>query len=268
MPMPCTLMIVGAALAIRCGRFLDGAPPPDPCFLEAALRGRSTTDVVFASRMAVEKGLDDKSRCAVAAADIERFYDGIDPVLTAECLSEEGMADSTSVPLARLHLCVSVFFEAGAKTIHFSRRAAAVLTGTRTSIIAGRTVVRDIGIACADRLKAKALEFGQFKCAALSFVDNFYTYSHSAFGALANMQIIEVELWHRWRLKFGPDSKCIIDCSKPWLDLDHSQHEYKPVSSILVLGCIVSSNGSSEQCYTDCRSKMWRAFYGTLAKHY
>ena len=64
MPMPCSLMIVDAILAIRCGRLLDARPSPDPCFLEVAVRGRSSTDAVFACRMAVEKGLDNKSKCA------------------------------------------------------------------------------------------------------------------------------------------------------------------------------------------------------------
>ena len=73
MPMPCSLALVDAILAVRCGRFLKGLDSPDPCFLECALKGRSITDVVFAARMAVEKGLDDHSRCAIAEGDIERY---------------------------------------------------------------------------------------------------------------------------------------------------------------------------------------------------
>lgn len=86
MPMPCTLMIADAVLSVRCGRFLGGLPSPDSCFLEAALKKKSTIDVVFATRTPVEMGLDDPSRCAVAEGDIERFYDCIDPILTCETL--------------------------------------------------------------------------------------------------------------------------------------------------------------------------------------
>lgn len=111
------------------------------------------------------------------------------------------MDEVTSLALARLHLCVSVCFEVDPKAIRFPRRAGAVLIGTRTSIIAGRTVVPDIGMQVSPRLAKKALLFGTFACAALSFVDNFYTFGRSAIDAIEHMQVVEVSLWQRWKLR-------------------------------------------------------------------
>ena len=137
LPVPCTLKLVDTVVAIRCTEHLLSRPPPDPCFIEAARKGRSTTDVVFATRQAVEKGMDSHGKTALAAADIERFYDGICPMLTCRALMNDGLDVGTALAFARLHICVDVQFELLARTLSFSARAGAVLTGTRTRIIAG-----------------------------------------------------------------------------------------------------------------------------------
>ena len=68
-------MLIDIVIAARCTLFLASLPPPDPCFIEAARKHRSTIDVVFASRQAVEKGMDSHGKVAISAGDIERFYD-------------------------------------------------------------------------------------------------------------------------------------------------------------------------------------------------
>ena len=71
-------------------------------------------------------------------------------------------------------------------------------------------------------------------------------------------------LWQRWKLRLGDNSKHIIDCTKPWIDLTISQPEFLPVLKMNVLGCIVSGNGSPELDFVDCKSKMWRMFYANF----
>ena len=61
LPLPCTLMIVDTILAVRVASHLDSLPPPRNSLVEAAKKHRSTTDVIFAAGMAVEKGMDNKS---------------------------------------------------------------------------------------------------------------------------------------------------------------------------------------------------------------
>ena len=84
MPMPCTLMLVDTIIAKRFCDLLSSLPAAEPCFLEASLKGRSTNDVVFAARLVVEKGLGCRGQVAICAADIERFYDGVDPITVAD----------------------------------------------------------------------------------------------------------------------------------------------------------------------------------------
>ena len=74
---------------------------------------------------------------------------------------------------------------------------------------------------------------------------------------------VEVALWTRWKLRLGDGSKKVIDCSKPLIDLSPSQPEFAPVLSLSVLGCIVSSNGSSGFDFVDCRLKTV-AFFSTI----
>ena len=47
LPAPCRLELVDTIIAVRCTEFLISQPPPDSCFIEAARKGRSTTDVVL-----------------------------------------------------------------------------------------------------------------------------------------------------------------------------------------------------------------------------
>lgn len=58
----------------------------------------------------------------------------------------------------------------------------------------------------------------------------------------------------------------MIGCTKPWIDLTMSQPEFTILLCLSVLGCIVSSNGSSELDVVDCKSKMWRSFYINFGK--
>ena len=77
LPMPCTLMLVDTVVATRCTDHLSAVPPPDLCFIEAARKHRSTTDVVFAARQVIEKGFDNYGKTAIAAGDIERLYEAL-----------------------------------------------------------------------------------------------------------------------------------------------------------------------------------------------
>ena len=106
-------------------------------------------DVIFATRQIVEKGMDEHGLMAVGAADIERFYDGICPIKCAEFLVRMGMDEGTAFTFARLHLASQVKFELRGRLFLFNSRAGAVLTGTRTSIIAGRIVIYDVAHECA-----------------------------------------------------------------------------------------------------------------------
>ena len=155
LPMPSSLMLVDTVVALRCTGLLDGLAPPLPCFIEAAKKKRSTNDVVFASRLIVEKGLDDKSKTCLVVGDIERFYDGVDPILTAEFFEGEGLDCATSTAFARLHLCVGVSFMMKGTLFSILQRAGAVLTGTRTSVVGGRAVIFGTGRSCAPQLKTK-----------------------------------------------------------------------------------------------------------------
>ena len=157
LPVPGTLSIIDTIVAVRCTEHLLRLPAPDPCFIEAARKGRSTTDVIFATRQAVEKGMDSHGRTALGAADIKRFYDGVDPLLTRRTLIEDGLPLATALAFARLHICVNVLFELPTRTLTFAARAGAVLTGTRTSIIAGRVVILDVGKTVAPIVKGRGL---------------------------------------------------------------------------------------------------------------
>ena len=125
--------------------------------------------------------MDSHGKTALGAADIERFYDGICPLLTAETLIEDGLDVATALAFARLHICADVQFELPARTLSFSARAGAVLTGTRTSIIAGRVVILDVGRAVAPSLRERGLVLGNRSCIVLSFVDNLLCFRQVQF---------------------------------------------------------------------------------------
>lgn len=193
-------MLIDTIIAMRCASHINSLPPPPPCpsFMECSLNHRSTTDVVFAGRLAVEKGFDLKGEAAIPAADIVRFYDGIAFLAAAEHLTEEGLADCTAVAFVRLHICVGIEFDVQGCLLSFPRRAGAVLTGTRTSVVGGRIVTRDVGRQCASDVSHKGFKLGDFRCAATKFVDNFYALAHTPPDAISIMQRFEVRPHKPW----------------------------------------------------------------------
>ena len=100
----------------------------------------------------------------------------------------------------------------------------------------------------------------------MSFVDNFYSFASSAYTAISIMQVFDVFLWQTWGLRFGSKSKEVLDVSRPCIDLEAGEPEYKHVSSMSILGCTVAANGSVEQCYKQTKASMWQAFYSNFGK--
>ena len=208
--------------------------------------------------------MDSHGRTALGAADIERFYDGICPMLTCRALIDDGLDVATALAFARLHICVDVQFELPVRTLSFAARAGAVLTGTRTSIIAGRVVILDVGRAVAPSLKDRGLVFDNRSCSVLSFVDNFYALARCSFDAIGMLQALESKLYERWSLRFGDDSKMLLQVGRPVVDTSSSEPEYKTVAHMPVLGCTVSHNASVEECFSSCHKQMWRVFLANV----
>ena len=80
---------------------------------------------------------------AIAAADIERYYDSIDPVKCSSYLLGFVFSRGNVAAFCRLHLHVQVKFSIQQHVINIIKRTCAVLTGTRTSVIAGRPVFHE-----------------------------------------------------------------------------------------------------------------------------
>ena len=194
------------------------------------------------------------------------------PILTAEQLIKEGLSRFTAFSFVRLHLAVRVAFQLMDRELEFPCRAGAVLTGTRTSVIAGRVVLLSVGKHCHDAIAPHGMDFSGQKCSAICFVDNFYVLSNTQFGCMCILQCLEACLWSKWGLRFGRDSKMLMDCSKVGSGGSGSGGsgggdgglEYKPVSLIPCLGAFIAVNGSCEQCFLECRERMWKSFYANL----
>ena len=78
------------------------------------------------------------------------------------------------------------------------------------------------------------------------------------------LQALECALADRWMLRFGDDSKLLLQVGKPEVDIASSEPEYKTVAHFPVVGCTISHNASVEECFSGCRAKMWRVFLANL----
>ena len=75
--LPVLLQIVDARLATYLHRRLDSLLPPVPGCFVAARPGTQALEVVHGLHLMIEKGLDAKSKAAIAQADIQAFYDSM-----------------------------------------------------------------------------------------------------------------------------------------------------------------------------------------------
>ena len=141
LPLPALLQIVDAGLATYLHQRLDSLLPPVPGCFVAARPGTQALEVAHGLHLVIEKGLDTKSKAAVAQADIQAFYDSMRMLKIGLWLCIRGVPPEAVACMLRHQMLPEVTLHMGAASAAIRGRSVGGLTGSRLAGAFGRVPV-------------------------------------------------------------------------------------------------------------------------------
>ena len=92
-----------------------------------------------------------------------------------------------------------------------------------------------------------------------TWVDNYYAFGVDIESAIAIAETFEEELHRTWDLKIKASSRSVISCCER--QGDHDTAKWPVVSTMDVLGHLVSADASPWTCWRRTMMQMWAAFW-------
>ena len=260
LPLPSMLQIVDALLA---GIIHDACaawwPQRDEIF-HGGGRGTQVLDVSASCALVLEKGMDMRSCAALGQADIENFYDRINPILVArECMSL-GIAPWVAVASTFLMLCTPIALMHRGSAWRLRPRASGALTGSRVAGAMGRVIVSDVSARAIQSPLVSGFDADGRKLIFCTWIDNIYSAGVSLHQAVQNLEVWESLLVRRWQLKFKASSRMCISNSKP---AEKVIRAHKWVEPFIVLGIRMSRCGGCWSDLYEAEHAAWRRWFIT-----
>ena len=274
-PLPVPIKIIDMELADMIGGLADfSASGISTGYFEGSRKRRSVLDTTFACRLALERGLDARSRCSIAVADIEKYYDFLQPLKVAQHLeslvsvgSAEPMDGSSVLDISVTLLCLHVFpriaLRVGTAVATMPSKNTGMLTGSASSAASGRLPPADMARCLLPNWQSQGLGLqvpGSPGLCLMSYVDNFIAVGATAADNVAVLESAEQFLRSRWNLRFGASSREVLPCAGAHPSTLPKDAVKWPVrESIRCLGCILQRNGRSDRCVLDALHRAYRA---------
>jgi len=136
LPMPTLMSILDVILSERLGNAVEVLVPQIPrCFLECAKKHRQVVDCTFACSLALERSLDNSSRCTVAQQDIERYYDHLPAHRVALWIEKFLCLKGRAASYVRFHCCTNLLLHVGSAVVLvvLSLRCLGMYAGSRSA---------------------------------------------------------------------------------------------------------------------------------------
>ena len=211
LPLPAIMQVVDVLLPELLASTVDQACPPIPGCFVGARPGTQALDIAHGLQAIIEKGLDDKSRSAVAQADIEKYYDSLDPILLVQWLLQHGASLAACGSILRHQMQPQVYLRIGNVRIPIHGRCVGCLTGSRVAGFLGRIPVESTISERHHTWMQWGYQTSSHTLNVCVYVDNIYSASSSLHGAVSILEDFEAHLRDRWRLRIKPSSRsCLV----------------------------------------------------------
>ena len=201
--------VIDVILAARVHTLIErNLPTPSCCFIGGRPRTQPM-DIAHTLQCCIEKSLDLRSQGAIAQGDIQQFYDSLPMLKIFEWLIQADAGDALAAAVMRHQLVGTVFIclPAAIVTAAVHSRCVGGLTGSRVAGAGGRIPVEQT---IADRCRHWAKWSFAGRITMSVYIDNLYSASNSAHGAVSIIQDAEEYLQDNWDLKIKPDSKIVM----------------------------------------------------------
>ena len=259
--MPVLLTIADHILRAMLLRSLDAVFNIPAGYIVGCRPGAQTVDVAHACHCVFEKGLDMRSEAAVAEADIEKYYDSLDPFALCTFLSGRGVDESMLAAVLNAQMSPSVKLRVGSSPPLLMRsRSSAALTGSRLAGSLGQIPILHAIESRRSTWYPKAFSFGGEQIILCTWIDNLFSFSNRIDHAIDILADLEQHIMSHWNLRFKADSRmCAVAHGNPNTPRDPAR--WPLVSSLPVLG-----HGVDADAGIACTKRtMWTSFWAKSA---
>ena len=265
LPLPSILQVIDVLISTKLTAYIDRLfPPLDGCFI-GARPFTQPLDIAHGLQAVLEKGLDDKSRGAIAQQDIAKYYDSIDCLLVVKWLESRGVPKSICAAALRQQLLPKVILNTGTVSVPVTNRCIGALTGSRVAGVLGRVPVESTISERRSYWQPWGYRTDHCVLTACTFVDNIFSAGRNLDGAINILEDFEMHLRSVWRLDIKSSSRsCCVPLGSDDAPDDADKWPLRP--SFTVLGHILQDNGATKLCWHNTRRSMWRAFFGNYRK--
>ena len=261
LPLPICLTVFDFVVAKELNAFLKHyASQVSSSYLECAIPGRQILDLTFSLSQVLEKAADQHGAGCVAQADIEKFYDFLQPTDIFQWLRRNDCPLPICASFLRLHCLPELFIRCGLHVASVGRRTRGIHTGARSSASAGRIPLLDIGSRRSHVFDQFAFESPGCKHSLASFVDNVFATGKSVDSALLILEDVETQLGEHWGLRYGADSRCLLPSSGQLIS-EEDDDKWPVKDHMKCLGQVIAANGSITEDWKCCIGCLWAAFF-------
>ena len=208
----------------------------------------------------MEKCLDLKSNGTIAQCDVQQHYDTLCIIRIFHWLLNHGCSASLAAACVRHQLATPIKLQIGDTTATVTRRSSGGLAGSRVAGQLGRIPVQSTLCDLKDELLGLSWQYNDIHLCALSFVDNLFFVSKTAYQATFMATLFERHLHSHWAQKIKPDSKECMPCFGIEED-EPIDDTWTMMCSMKVLGHILNNRCSVIDDFNCTVGKIWRAFW-------
>ena len=268
LPQSSILSILDVAFAERLNSFLDTIFPLDTSrgIYTGGVKHTQTLDIAHGIHLALDRGLDLMSDCAVAQADVRTYFDKLPITSLALWLEQKGFSKASIACVLRQQMIIQVCvrFKHCPVTPFIKNRAIGGLTGSRVALALSRIPIATLFESLYETHACFAFQGRLF---AASWIVNLFFVSNTAFNAIQTAEKAALFLKQQWGLEFKPGSTKFICArgTRQTIETHEVPDRWEQVNSFVVLGHIVQDNCATNLCVRQAFQAAWRAFWANIA---
>ena len=235
--------------------------PKHPDIFVGARKFTQPKDLGQGLNLVIEKGLDLKSRAAIAQADIATYFDCLPVFRIVMWLFVRGVERSLLAAIIRHQLCTVLKVSRGSTRVSLKARSSGGLTGSNVALTLSRIPVESAFLELLPSCRLKGFAAGSSRLVFGSWVDNIYTAAHSVDEAVELISEVFKHLRLTWNLDMKEKSGVVLPCKGADLT-DYSESSGIQVTAdFVVLGWHLTDNGSMSLQWRALQAAAWSAFW-------
>ena len=235
--------------------------PKHPDIFVGARKYTQPKDLGQGLNLVIEKGLDLKSRAAIAQADIATYFDCLPVFRVVMWLLVRGVERSLLAAIIRHQLCTLLRVCRGTVSVLLEGRSSGGLTGSNVALTLSRIPVESAFLELLPSCRLKGFAVSNSRLVFGSWVDNIYAAAHSVEEAVDLISEVFNHLRLVWNLDMKVSSGVVLPCRGADLTGYSDLSGFQVATDFEVLGWHLTDNGSLRLQWRALQAAAWSAFW-------